>query len=112
MRRDAPSKPSVSPGRPHIPRPGRKLGLVLPNISSAHRAWPGPLRSRYLASGLTLHELSTKFRFAKSELSELLRGVGLSPRWKIVSMLAELGMPSWPLHRLCATGRVPSSEEQ
>ncbi|QDN94782.1 sigma-70 family RNA polymerase sigma factor (plasmid) [Streptomyces sp. RLB1-9] len=59
------------------------------------------MRGSYLASGMTLSELSTRLRFAKSKLSELLRGVGLYPRWEIVYMVAaELGMPSWPLYRL------------
>ncbi|WP_254402491.1 hypothetical protein [Streptomyces sp. AC555_RSS877] len=59
------------------------------------------MRESYLASGLTLSDLSVRVRFAKSKLSELLRGVGLYPRWEIVYSLAmELGMPSWPLYRL------------
>ncbi|MGW6491931.1 sigma-70 family RNA polymerase sigma factor [Streptomyces sp. NPDC055056] len=96
-----PLEPPAPSGRPTPARPGRKLGPVLPNIGSAHRAWLDPLRVRYLASGLTLSELSTRLRFAKSKLSELLRGAGLYPRWEIVSLLAtELDMPSWPLHRL------------
>jgi hypothetical protein len=39
------------------------------------------MRESYLASGLTLSDRSTRMRFAKSKLSELLRGVGLYPRW-------------------------------
>jgi hypothetical protein len=39
------------------------------------------MRESYPASGLTLSDLSTRMRFAKSKLSELLRGVGLYPRW-------------------------------
>ncbi|WRZ87744.1 sigma-70 family RNA polymerase sigma factor [Streptomyces sp. NBC_01007] len=59
------------------------------------------MRVSYLDSGLTLSELSARLRFAKSKLSELLRGVGHYPRWEIVYMLAgELGVPSWPLYRL------------
>ncbi|MEU4655170.1 sigma factor-like helix-turn-helix DNA-binding protein [Streptomyces sp. NPDC023723] len=70
-------------------------------MSSAHRAWLDPLRTAYLASGLTMNELSSRVRFAKSKISELLRGVGLYPRWEIVFRLAdELGMPNWPLYRL------------
>ncbi|KDN74873.1 RNA polymerase sigma factor [Streptomyces olindensis] len=92
-----PDEPPLPPGR----RPGRKLGPIAPTVGSAHRAWLGPLRHSYLASGLTLSDLSTRVRFAKSKLSELLRGVGLYPRWEIVYSLAmELGMPNWPLYRL------------
>ncbi|MFB7747535.1 sigma-70 family RNA polymerase sigma factor [Streptomyces sp. NPDC056132] len=39
--------------------------------------------------------------FAKSKLSELLRGSGLYPRWEVVNGLSkELDLPSWPLYRL------------
>ncbi|MGA5598613.1 sigma factor-like helix-turn-helix DNA-binding protein [Streptomyces cellulosae] len=96
-----PTEPPVPPGRPAPARPGRKLGPVADNVGSAHRAWLDPLRTAYLASGLTLNELSSRVRFAKSKISELLRGVGLYPRWEIVFRLAdELGMPNWPLYRL------------
>ncbi|MEH0557530.1 sigma-70 family RNA polymerase sigma factor [Streptomyces sp. B21-101] len=96
-----PTEPPVPPGRPLTARPGRKLGPILPNTGSAHCAWLQPMRDTYLASGLTLNELSERLRFAKSKISELLRGVGLYPRWEIVCMLAvELGMPNWPLYQL------------
>ncbi|MFC9163725.1 sigma-70 family RNA polymerase sigma factor [Streptomyces fungicidicus] len=96
-----PTEPPVPPGRPAATRPGRKLGPVADNVGSAHRAWLDPMRTAYLASGLTLNELSGRVRFAKSKISELLRGVGLYPRWEIVLLLAlELGMPNWPLYRL------------
>ncbi|MER6557433.1 hypothetical protein ABT300_06615 [Streptomyces sp. NPDC001027] len=96
-----PTEPPVPPGRPLTARPGRKLGPILPSTASAHRAWLQPMRDTYLASGLTLNELSERIRFAKSIISELLRGVGLYPRWEIVCMLAvELGVPNWPLYQL------------
>ncbi|MFC9686556.1 sigma-70 family RNA polymerase sigma factor [Streptomyces sp. NPDC056948] len=96
-----PTEPPVPPDRPSTARPGRKLGPIAPFVSSAHRAWLDPIRETYLASGLTLSDLSTRVRFAKSKISELLRGVGLYPRWEIVYLLAtELGMPNWPLYRL------------
>lgn len=96
-----PTEPPVPPGRPAPARPGRKLGPIADNVGSAHRAWLDPMRTAYQASGLTLNELSGRVRFAKSKISELLRGVGLYPRWEIVLRLAlELGMPNWPLYRL------------
>ncbi|MFD5820246.1 sigma-70 family RNA polymerase sigma factor [Streptomyces sp. NPDC127038] len=96
-----PTEPPAPSGRPQAARPGRKLGPVADSVGSVHRAWLDPLRGSYRASGLTLNELSTRLLFAKSKLSELLRGVGLYPRWEIVHMLAgELGMPSSPLYRL------------
>jgi DNA-directed RNA polymerase specialized sigma24 family protein len=59
------------------------------------------VRDTYLASGLTLSGLSDRISFAKSKLSELLRGVGLYPRWEVVFLIAtELNMPNWPLYRL------------
>ncbi|WP_326794029.1 sigma-70 family RNA polymerase sigma factor (plasmid) [Streptomyces sp. NBC_00841] len=89
-----------SPGSER-PRPGRKLGPIADNVGSAHRAWLEPVREAYLASGLTLNDLSGRVRLAKSKLSELLRGTGLYPRWEIVlSLAAELKLPDWPLHRL------------
>ncbi|WKX23651.1 sigma-70 family RNA polymerase sigma factor [Streptomyces sp. HUAS CX7] len=93
-----PTDPLEPPDRP---RPGRKLGPITDNASSTHRAWLVPMRDTYLASGLTLNALSDRIRFAKSKLSELLRGVGLYPRWEVVFLIAaELGMPNWPLYRL------------
>ncbi|MDI6521405.1 sigma-70 family RNA polymerase sigma factor [Streptomyces coelicoflavus] len=93
-----PTDPLEPPDRP---RPGRKLGPIADNASSTHRAWLVPMRDTYLASGLTLNALSDRIRFAKSKLSELLRGVGLYPRWEVVFLIAaELGMPNWPLYRL------------
>ncbi|MER7057190.1 sigma-70 family RNA polymerase sigma factor [Streptomyces sp. NPDC000351] len=93
-----PTDPPVPSDRP---RPGRKLGPIAGNVSSTHRAWLEPMRETYLASGLTLSALSSRISFAKSKLSELLRGVGLYPRWEVVFLLAaELDMPNWPLYRL------------
>ncbi|MFD6329220.1 sigma-70 family RNA polymerase sigma factor [Streptomyces niveus] len=87
--------------RQPLVRPGRKLGAVALDVSSSHRAWLDPTRETYLASGRTLGELGDRIPLAKSKLSELLRGVGLYPRWEVIHRLAaELDMPSWPLHRL------------
>ncbi|MFD9458655.1 sigma-70 family RNA polymerase sigma factor [Streptomyces sp. NPDC059985] len=82
-------------------RPGRKLGPIATNVGSSHRAWLEPVRGSYLASGMTLDELSLKVPLAKSKLSELLRGLGLYPRWEVLNRLSsELEMPEWPLYRL------------
>nr|WP_203633472.1 sigma-70 family RNA polymerase sigma factor [Streptomyces halstedii] len=60
-----------------------------------------PVREKYLDSGVTLGGLGDRVHLAKSKLSELLRGVGLYPRWESIQRLAEaLQLPSWPLHRL------------
>ncbi|MFE1444403.1 sigma factor-like helix-turn-helix DNA-binding protein [Streptomyces sp. NPDC058739] len=96
-----PVEPPEPVGRSVPGRPGRKLGPIAPSVGSAHRAWLEPLRDTYLTSGLTLTDLSGRVKFAKSKLSELLRGVGLYPRWETVLRLAEaLDMPNWPLYRL------------
>ncbi|GAA0466159.1 sigma-70 family RNA polymerase sigma factor [Streptomyces olivaceiscleroticus] len=96
-----PPEPPASPAEPAPSRPGRKLGPIAETVGSAHRVWLEPIRATYLSSGLTLSELSHRIRFAKSKLSELLRGVGLYPRWEIVlSLSTELKMPGWPLYQL------------
>jgi DNA-directed RNA polymerase specialized sigma24 family protein len=96
-----PFEPPAPAVRPAPARPGRKLGPIADELSSAHRAWLGPMRETYLQSGLTLSELSGRVRLAKSKISELLRGIGLYPRWEIIfSLSLELKMPYWPLYRL------------
>lgn len=88
-------------------RPGRKLGPIAPGVTSSHRAWLEPVREKYLDSGVTLGGvggvggLGDRVHLATSKLSELLRGVGLYPRWERFHRLAEaVELPSWPLHRL------------
>jgi DNA-directed RNA polymerase specialized sigma24 family protein len=82
-------------------RPGRKLGPVAVGVGAAHRAWLELVRTRFLSSGLTVGDLSGRTGYAKSKLSELLRGTGLYPRWEITySVLHVLGMPTWPMRRL------------
>ncbi|GGU44265.1 sigma-70 family RNA polymerase sigma factor [Streptomyces violascens] len=97
-----PFEPPEGPRAQPVPvRPGRKLGPIVGSVGSAHRAWLEPVRQRYLGSGLTLSELSVRIMYAKSKLSELLRGIGLYPRWEAVHGLSrELDLPSWPLYRL------------
>ncbi|MGW7260698.1 sigma-70 family RNA polymerase sigma factor [Streptomyces sp. NPDC054834] len=93
----------TTPFEPPAPpaRPGRKLGPIDKCVGSAHRAWLEPMREAYLRSGLTLSDLSGRVPLAKSKLSELLRGIGLYPRWEIVfSLSALLNMPYSPLYRL------------
>lgn len=86
-------------GRPA--KPGRKLGPIADGVGVAHRAWLEPLRARFLASGLTIQELSLRSGWAKSKISELLRGTGLYPRWEIThSLLHVLEIPTWPMQRL------------
>ncbi|MEV7888363.1 sigma-70 family RNA polymerase sigma factor [Streptomyces sp. NPDC002817] len=82
-------------------RPGRKLGPIAETAGPTHRAWLEPLRGRFLASGLTISELSERSGWAKSKISELLRGMGLYPRWEITfGLLQVLQVPTWPMRRL------------
>lgn len=105
--------PPVPPSRPVPARPGRKLGPVGLDLSSSHRAWLVPMRDKYLDSGLTLGDLSCRVLLAKSKLSELLRGVGLYPRWEVIHRLGdELDMPSWPLHRLWRRAALDAGKPQ
>ncbi|GFE11978.1 hypothetical protein Sgleb_00250 [Streptomyces glebosus] len=92
--------PVPAPG-PAPARPGRKLGPIADCVGSSHRAWLKPMRERYSAGGQTLSHLSDRVLLAKSKLSELLRGVGLYPRWEVIYRLStELNRPTWPLYRL------------
>lgn len=94
-------EPPVPPQKPAFARPGRKLGPIADNVSSAHRAWLEPMREAYLESGLTLSDLSVRVPLAKSKISELLRRIGLYPRWEIIfSLSGVLKMPYSPLYRL------------
>lgn len=96
-----PFESQVPAPQPAPVRPGRKLGPIADTVGSSHRAWLEQTRDSYLASGLTLNELGSRVLMAKSKLSELLRGLGLYPRWEIVHRLAiELNMPASPLYRL------------
>ncbi|EGE39644.1 sigma-70 family RNA polymerase sigma factor [Streptomyces sp. SID4928] len=96
-----PQASALGPAPRQPARPGRKLGPIAPAVSSSHRAWLEPVRDTYRNSGFTLGNLSDRVHLAKSKLSELLRGVGLYPRWEVIHRLgAELDLPSWPLHRL------------
>ncbi|KOG51007.1 RNA polymerase subunit sigma [Streptomyces griseoflavus] len=82
-------------------KPGRKPGPIADGVGIAHRAWLEPLRAKFTASGLTVTELSERSGWAKSKVSELLRGTGLYPRWEIThSLLRVLDIPAWPVRRL------------
>ncbi|MDI3408379.1 RNA polymerase sigma factor [Streptomyces cavernicola] len=86
---------------PEPSRPGRKLGPVSADVGNLHHAWLMPVRKRYIDTGRTLSDLSDTVLLAKSKLSELLRGVGLYPRWEVLHRLSvELDLPQWPLYRL------------
>ncbi|MFI1622383.1 sigma-70 family RNA polymerase sigma factor [Streptomyces lydicus] len=102
--------PVPAPG-PAQARPGRKLGPIADCVGSSHRAWLEPMRESYFASGRTLSHLSDRVLLAKSKLSELLRGVGLYPRWEVIDRLStELNMPTWPLYRLWRQAALDSQK--
>jgi DNA-directed RNA polymerase specialized sigma24 family protein len=82
-------------------KPGRRLGPISDRVGTTHRAWLEPLRNGYLASGMTMSELSDRAGFAPSKISELMRGTGLYPRWEITySLLHVLGLPAEPMRWL------------
>ncbi|MFE1478992.1 sigma-70 family RNA polymerase sigma factor [Streptomyces cyaneofuscatus] len=94
-------------------KPGRKLGPIAESVGSAHRAWLVPLRSGFLASGLTISELHQRTGWAKSKISELLRGTGLYPRWEITNdLLLELSIPTWPMRRLWVSAALEAQKKQ
>ncbi|MDG5801847.1 sigma-70 family RNA polymerase sigma factor [Streptomyces ossamyceticus] len=75
-------------GGPPAGKPGRKLGPIAEGVGAAH-------------PGLTISELSCRSGWAKSKISELLRGTGRYPRWEITyGLLDVLDVPSWPMRRL------------
>ncbi|PJM91433.1 sigma factor-like helix-turn-helix DNA-binding protein [Streptomyces sp. CB01373] len=85
-------------------RPGRPLGPIAAHVSSAHRAWLGPVREAYLtaalSSGLTMSRLGEALYISKPKISELLSGK-LYPRWELLYDVADaLGVSVWPLYRL------------
>lgn len=95
------SMPAKPPEGEPPSKPGRKLGPIADRVGAAHRAWLEPLRSRFLDSRMTISDLSDRAGFAKSKISELLRGTGLYPRWEITySVLHVLGVQTWPMRRL------------
>jgi transcriptional regulator with XRE-family HTH domain len=82
-------------------RPGRKLGPIADGVGIAHRAWLEPVRAKYFSSGLSVSDLAQRAGWAKSKVSELLRGTGLYPTWEITYGLVHvLGLPTWPMRRL------------
>lgn len=107
------SIPSQRPEGIQPGRPGRKLGPISDEVGIAHRAWLEPLRDRFLASGTTIKDLSARSGFSRSKISELLRGVGLYPRWEIThSLLHVLGIPSWPMRRLWMAAAAEANKKR
>lgn len=107
------SMPSQRPGDDPPGKPGRKLGPIADGVGTAHRAWLEPLRSRLLASGLTISDLAQRAGWPKSKVSELLRGVGLYPRWEIThGLLHVLGIPTWPMRRLWSAAAREARKKQ
>ncbi|MDI1455237.1 sigma factor-like helix-turn-helix DNA-binding protein [Streptomyces sp. ATE26] len=104
---DPPGPLSGAGGAAPTRRPGRRgrpLGPIAAHVSSAHRAWLGPVREAYVAaalsSGLTMSRLGEALYISKPKISELLSGK-LYPRWELLFDVAvALGVSVWPLYRL------------
>ncbi|WP_331719791.1 helix-turn-helix transcriptional regulator (plasmid) [Streptomyces sp. NBC_01023] len=96
--------PFSAPKQPHDEPPGRrgrKPAAIGTDVGDSHRAWLEPVRTRYLASGLTLDDLVQRSGYSKTRISELLRGKGYYPGWEITySVIRSLNIPIWPLRRL------------
>jgi DNA-directed RNA polymerase specialized sigma24 family protein len=77
-----------------------------------HRTWLGPVRSRFMASGLTLDELVGRSGYSKTRLSELLRGKGHYPGWAITySVVRSLDIPVGPVLRLWRTAATEAAKD-
>lgn len=62
---------------------------------------------------MTINDLHGRTGWAKSKISELLRGAGLYPRWEITqSLVQELRIPSWPMRRLWASAALEAQKKQ
>ncbi|MFG3134255.1 XRE family transcriptional regulator [Streptomyces tendae] len=95
---------------PHVPeqpaddspsRRGRPPEPICDDAGATHRTWLETVRSRLVASGLTLDELVSRSGYSKTRLSELLRGKGYYPGWEITySVVKALDIPPWPVRRL------------
>jgi DNA-directed RNA polymerase specialized sigma24 family protein len=82
-------------------RPGRSLGPIAAHIRGTHRAWLEPVRAQFTASSLTVGEVARRAGYAKSRVSELLRGEGLYPTWELTAnVITVLRIPKAPMLRL------------
>jgi transcriptional regulator with XRE-family HTH domain len=97
-------KPSHRRGRPPEP--------ICESAGLMHRIWLGPVRNRFIASGLTLDELVGRSGYSKTRLSELLRGKGYYPGWEITySVVRALNVPSGPVRRLWQTAAAEADKD-
>ncbi|MFF7048170.1 hypothetical protein ACFY94_07370 [Streptomyces griseorubiginosus] len=68
------------------------------------------MRSRFVASGLTLDDLVGRSGYSKTRLSELLRGKGYYPGWEIYSVVRALDMPVGPLLQLWKAAAIEAEK--
>ncbi|MFK0151493.1 XRE family transcriptional regulator [Streptomyces sp. NPDC090499] len=107
-----PEVPEQPGGDPHSRR-GRPPEPIGEEVGAAHRTWLEPVRSRLVASGLTLDELVGRSGYSKTRLSELLRGKGYYPGWEITySVVRALDLPPWPLRRLWTAAAREADKNQ
>ncbi|MGW6016065.1 hypothetical protein [Streptomyces sp. NPDC055210] len=106
--RQVPEQPG---GDPPLRR-GRPPESICESVGTAHRMWLEPVRSRLVASGLTLDELVSRSGYSKARLSELLRGKGYYPGWAITySVVRALEIPIGPLCRLWKVAAVEAAKD-
>ncbi|MFF7566727.1 XRE family transcriptional regulator [Streptomyces pseudovenezuelae] len=102
--------PEQSAGEPPQRR-GRPPEPICESAGTAHRTWLEPVRSRFVASGLTLDDLVGRSGYSKTRLSELLRGKGYYPGWEITySVVRALDIPVGPLLRLWKAAAVEAEK--
>lgn len=109
------NKPEVpeQPGADPPSRRGRRPEPISEDAGVAHRTWLEPVRSRLVASGLTLDELVSLSGYSKTRLSELLRGKGYYPGWEITySVVKALDLPPWPVRRLWTAAAREADKNQ
>ncbi|MER5509384.1 XRE family transcriptional regulator [Streptomyces sp. NPDC002766] len=102
-----PEQPAGEPSS----RRGRRPEPICETAGAAHRTWLEPVRSRFVASGLTLDDLVGRSGYSKTRLSELLRGKGYYPGWEITySVVRALDIPVGPLLRLWKAAAVEAEK--
>ncbi|MFF7199145.1 hypothetical protein ACIOC1_34050 [Streptomyces sp. NPDC088197] len=93
-------------------RPGPSLGPIAGHVRGAHRAWLEPVRTQFAASGLAVGDVARQAGYAKSKVSELLRGEGLYPTWLLTSsVVTVLRMPRTPMMRLWQQAAVEAHKD-
>lgn len=108
-------KPPPVPDQPDGESPsrrGRPPEPICDEAGTIHRTWLEPVRTRLIASGLTLDDLVSRSGYSKTRLSELLRGKGYYPSWEITySVVRALDIPVDPVRRLWTAAALEAEKD-